>query len=362
MRNKGTILIADDERDIRELLGDFMEAEGYKCLLAEDAFKAQKLLEDSNNKIDIVMSDIRMPGKSGLEFLEYIKNKDEDLIVIMISAVKDIESAISAISKGAHDYISKPFKLNEVVMIVKKAMEKRNLILENRAYQRELEHKVAERTVELKNALIELDNTYTFTLRALVTALDTRDEETQGHSVRVVQYTMKLAEIMKISNENDLKNIELGALLHDIGKIGIPDAILRKPAKLTPEEWKIMKTHPLMGNQILNRIKFLEQPSNIVLHHHEKYDGTGYPDKLKGLDIPLGARIFGVADTVDAMTSDRPYRKALSFEIAKEELAKFSGIQFDPVVVKAFNEIPIDEWKKEREYLVKKIISNKYFF
>ncbi len=360
--SKGTILIADDERDIRELLGDFMEAEGFKCFLAEDAFKAQKILDNKDNKIDIVMSDIRMPGKSGLEFLEYIKQKDADIIVIMISAVKDIESAIAAISKGAHDYISKPFKLNEVVLIANKAMEKRRLILENRAYQLELEHKVAERTVELKNALIELDNTYKFTLRALVTALDTRDEETQGHSIRVVQYTMKLAQIMNITDQTELKNIELGALLHDIGKIGIPDAILKKPGKLTPEEWKIMETHPIMGSQILNKIKFLEAPLNIVLHHHEKYNGEGYPDKLKGENIPLSARIFCVADTVDAMTSDRPYRKALSFEIAKEELDKFSGIQFDPIVVKAFNAMNIDEWKNERKYLDKKIVSTKYFF
>lgn len=358
--SKGTILIADDEQDIRELLGDFMESEGYKCLLAEDAFKAQDILEKEND-IDIIMSDIRMPGKSGLEFLEYIKKKDSDIIVIMISAVKDIESAIAAISKGAHDYISKPFKLNEVIMVANKAMEKRRLILENRAYQLELEHKVEERTIELRNALDELDNTYKFTLRALVTALDTRDEETQGHSLRVVRYTMKLAKIMNITDEEELKNIELGALLHDIGKIGIPDAILRKPGKLTPEEWKIMETHPQLGNQILNKIKFLEKPSIIVLHHHEKYNGTGYPDKLKEMEIPLGARIFGVADTVDAMTSDRPYRKALSFEIAKEELEKFSGTQFDPVVVKAFNELSIEEWKRERESLDKKIINSKFF-
>ncbi len=360
--DKGTILIADDERDIRELLGDFMEAEGYKCFLAEDAFKAQEILDIEDNNIDIIMSDIRMPGKSGLEFLEYIKNKDEDLIVIMISAVKDIESAIAAISKGAHDYISKPFRLNEVVLIVNKAMEKRRLILENRAYQIELEHKVAERTVELENALNELDNTYKFTLRALVTALDTRDEETQGHSLRVVRYTMKLAEIMNVKDEAELKNIEFGALLHDIGKIGIPDAILRKPGKLTADEWRIMETHPIMGSQILQRIKFLEGPLNIVLYHHEKYNGTGYPDKLKEDKIPLSARIFCVADTVDAMTSDRPYRKALSFEIAKEELAKFSGIQFDPAVVDAFNQVSLDEWKKERVHLDKKIDSTKYFF
>lgn len=341
------ILIADDEADIRELLGDFLESEGYECLLAGDAFTALKTFKE-NDDIDLVMSDIRMPGKTGLELLGEIKEIDEDVMVIMISAVKDIESAIAAMSKGAYDYVAKPFKLTEVVLIAKKAIEKRKLILQNKEYQRELERMVAERTIELQNALEELDNTYIFTLRALVTALDTRDEETQGHSLRVVKYTLKLAKLMNWGDKEQLKNLEYGALLHDIGKIGIPDNILRKPGKLTKEEWEVMQTHPEVGYKILHKIEFLEEPSQIVLHHHERFDGSGYPTGLRKLDIPMGSRIFAVADTVDAMTSERPYRAALTFEDASNELKKFSGIQFDPLVVEAFHSVPLDFWKQKR--------------
>ncbi len=341
------ILIADDEADIRELLGDFLEGEGYECVLASDAFQALDEFK-SNADIDLVMSDIRMPGRTGLELLSDIKELDEDVMVVMISAVKDIESAISAMSKGAYDYVAKPFKLTEVALIAKRAMEKRRLVLQNREYQRDLERKVDERTVELQNALEKLDKTYIFTLRALVTALDTRDEETQGHSMRVVKYTLKLAELMSWGNKDQLKVVEYGSLLHDIGKIGIPDAILKKPGKLTKEEWDVMKTHPEVGYKILSKIEFLEEASLMVLHHHERFNGTGYPAALKGEDIPMAARIFAVADTVDAMTSERPYRGALSFEDASNELKKYRGIQFDSRVVDAFHSVPLDFWKQKR--------------
>ena len=188
----GNVLIVDDESDIRELLSDFLEGEGYECSLASNATEALDIFK-SAPEIDLVMSDIRMPGKSGLDLLGEIKEIDNDVMVVMISAVKDIESAITAMSKGAYDYVAKPFKLTEVGLIAKKAIEKRRLLMENKEYQRGLEIKVAEKTRELQLALFRLDQTYLFTLRALVVALDTRDEETQGHSLRVVKYTLKLA-------------------------------------------------------------------------------------------------------------------------------------------------------------------------
>lgn len=345
--NKGKILIADDEAYIRELLGDFLASEGYECVLSSDAFEALKKFRQEND-IDIVMSDIRMPGKTGLELLDELKKIDGDVIVVLISAVKDIESAISAMSKGAYDYVSKPFKLKEVALIAKKAVEKRRLILENKEYQRELERKVEERTIELRNALHELDRTYNSTLRALVTALDTRDTETKGHSMRVVNYTLKIADMLGIKDKHQLKVLEYGALLHDIGKIGIPDAILRKPGRLTKREWNIMKTHSQIGYQILHKIKFLEEVSQIVLNHHEKYDGSGYPFGLKGFNIPLGSRIFTVADAIDAITSQRPYREALPFEIASEQLHESSGIQFDPEIINLFFSVDLSYWEKEK--------------
>jgi putative two-component system response regulator len=345
---KGKILITDDEKDIRELLSDFLEGEGYECQLAANAYESFEKFKAAGD-FDIVMSDIRMPGKTGLELLDDLKRTDADVMVIMISAVKDIESAISAMSKGAYDYVSKPFKLNEVSFVANKAMDKRRLLKENKEYQRRLEKMVEDRTGELKQALTELDKTYNFTLRALVTALDTRDTETQGHSLRVVRFTLKLAELVGIQEKETLKIYEYGALLHDIGKIGIPDAILRKPAKLTENEWRIMKSHPSIGYNILRRIKFLEAAAQIVLHHHESFDGNGYPDGLVGEETPIGSRIFKIADSIDAMTHDRPYQKAMPFEYALDELKRFSGEQFDPQIVSVFDKIGLDFWIKEKK-------------
>ncbi|MEN8153183.1 MAG: HD domain-containing phosphohydrolase [Acidobacteriota bacterium] len=347
------VLIADDENDIRDLLADFLEEKNFKCFLAKNAFEAFDIFK-KNPGIDLVMSDIRMPGRSGLDLLGDIKSIDEDVIVIMISAVKDIESAITAMSKGAYDYVSKPFKLAEVGIVIDKAIDKRKLILENREYQRGLEIKVEERTAELKNALDQLDKTYRTTLEALVTALDMRDEETQGHSMRVLHYSLKLADLLGIVDSEKLKILEYGALLHDIGKIGIPDSILKKPSELTEHEWEIMRTHPVVGYKILNSIEFLDEASKIVLHHHENYNGSGYPDKLKGEEIPLGARIFAVADTLDAITSKRAYRDAMSFNEALSELNKYKGIRFDPDMIIAFNSVGIDFWENESKILSKK--------
>ena len=350
---KNKVLIVDDELDIRELLGDFLEDEGYDCHLAQNSQEAIEIYKSIS--IDLVMSDIRMPGMSGLELLSKLKKINKNVVVIMISAVKDIEFAISAMSKGAYDYISKPFKLKEVSLIAGKALHKKELVEENIQYQKNLEKKVRERTVELRGTLDKLNKTYTNTLGALMLALDTRDSDTQGHSTRVVRYCLLLAKLMGITDPEELKVLEYAAILHDIGKIGIPDAILRKPGKLSDEEWEIMKSHPILGYNVIDRIDFLKEASTIVLHHHERFEGTGYPAGLAGDDIPLGSRIFMVADTFDAMTSDRPYRKALSFEITVEELKKCKGTQFDPRVVKAFLKVPLNFWKKERKKIDSKL-------
>ncbi len=345
MNNLGTILIADDEKDIREILKDHLEEEGFNCYAVANAQEAINVYKDKKDEIELVMSDIKMPGKSGLILLDEIKEISPDAIIVIVSALKDVDSAISALSKGAYDYLSKPFKLNEVSLVVQKGIEKNRLITENKNYQKELENKVKERTQELQEALRQLDNTYLFTLRALVTALDTRDAETQGHSIRVTKYTIALTKLIGIEDEREIKNIEYGALLHDIGKIGISDTILRKPSPLTKEEWEIMKTHPSIGYKILKDINFLGEASDIVLYHHERYDGTGYPHGLKGEEIPLSARIFAVADTIDSMTSDRVYRKALTWEVTAKELKELSGIQFDPIVIEAFFSVDITFWK-----------------
>lgn len=217
------------------------------------------------------------------------------------------------------------------------------VVMENaRLFHREQRH-----AQDLSAALDELEFTYDNTLAALSGALDLRDNETEGHARRVTQYSVRIAREMGFAG-TDLVNIERGALMHDLGKIGVPDSILLKPSKLTDEEWEVMKTHPQLGYQMIRNISFLADAAPVVLHHHERYDGEGYPGRLRGEDIPVGARIFAVADTFDAMTSDRPYRKALPFEVAREELRNCAGSQFDPEVVAAFCKVTEAEWQAIR--------------
>jgi len=242
----------------------------------------------------------------------------------------------------------KPFEKEQLFLSVRRALEHRRLIYENRLYQQELERRVEERTLQLSQALEELEQSYDYTLEALASALDLKDAETEGHCQRVTAMTIVMARAMGVG-EAELRQIARGAFLHDIGKMGIPDSILRKPGPLTPEETAIMRTHCDIGYQVLERIPFLREASEIVLSHQEKFDGTGYPRNLKGEQIPLGARVFAVADTLDAMISDRPYRKALPLAQAKDEIRRHAGSQFDPKVVEVFDTIPDTVWVELRQ-------------
>ena len=347
------LLIVDDELSVRELLAEGLDAYGYDTRVAADADEALDALQ--RDEIELVLSDIDMPGQTGLELLEKIKKHHPDVEVVMVTGIVDTDTAIGSIRQGATDYVSKPFNLEEVQIVIERTLEKRRLILENRAYQHDLEAKVEERTREVldKKREVEklygdLQESYESTLHALVTALDFRDNETHGHSWRVVEYAMLVAKAMDVE-EPDLTWIRRGAILHDVGKIGVPDAILRKPGKLDPEEWDEMRKHPGMGYRMLQHIGFLEPALDIVLCHQERWDGNGYPRGLTGEDIPLGARIFAVVDTFDAMTSDRPYRPALPIEVAVDEIRDFAGIQFDPRVSEAFLSLPVETWHEIRE-------------
>ncbi len=351
---KEKILIVDDEEGVRELLSDFLRKEGFDCYSASDGKEALLLFQDDG--FDLVISDIRMPVMGGLELLREIKKIDELTAVIMITAVKDINVAIEALTMGAYGYLIKPFKLQEIIINVERALEKRRITIENLNYQKHLEEMVEKRTAELKIAMEEIFSTYEQTLEAFIYALDTRDIETGFHSQRVKFFTLELAKRYGILESEVLLDIERGALIHDIGKIGVPDSILRKPGKLTPEEWEIMKKHPVFGYNIIKGIKKLQNPGKIVLYHHERYDGNGYPSGKKGKDIPIEARIFAVADTLDAMTSDRPYRKAFSYEYTYEEILRCSGTQFDPEIVELFKTIPLEKWKKISEEIEKNIV------
>ena len=347
------ILIVDDELSVRELLAEGLETFGYRTRMAAGADAAYRMIQEEQPHL--VLSDIDMPGKTGLELLDQVKKLNPDIEVVMVTGVIDADIAINSIRQGATDYVTKPFNLEEVRIVVDRTLEKRRLVLENRAYQQELEIKVEERTRELlekkqevERLYGELQESYESTLHALVTALDFRDNETHGHSWRVVEYAMLVACKLGLE-EPELTWVRRGAILHDVGKIGVSDAILRKPGKLDAEEWEEMKNHPEMGYRMLQHIKFLEPALGIVLSHQERWDGGGYPRGLEGEEIPLGARIFAVVDTFDAMTSDRPYRPALSIEKAVEEVRTFAGTQFDPTVADAFLSIPIDTWNEIRE-------------
>ncbi|HEX7126438.1 MAG TPA: HD domain-containing phosphohydrolase [Thermodesulfobacteriota bacterium] len=331
--DQASILVVDDELAMREVLSRNLKAVGYETRAAASVADAMAALE--REPADLVLSDVMMPGGTGLELLERIKARDPDTAVIMITALADIQAAIDALKLGAADYILKPFSLDQVDLSVSRALTQRRLVLENRAYQAELERKVAEKTRALTRALEEMEQTYDATIEVLGAALDYRDSETEGHCERVTRYTVALARAMGCTPEQ-VKQIERGAYLHDLGKIGVPDAILLKPGKLTAEEWEIMKSHAEKGYLMLRDIAFLKEAAEIVYAHQERYDGSGYPRGLKGEEIPLGARIFAVADTLDAMTSDRPYRKGLSFRESIEEVQRYSGTQFDPRVVEVF--------------------------
>ncbi|HKY31803.1 MAG TPA: HD domain-containing phosphohydrolase [Candidatus Polarisedimenticolia bacterium] len=355
---KPNLLIVDDEQVIREVLYERLSSAGYPCAAAANSNEALARLRNGGG-FSLVLTDIDMPGQNGIALLKEIKSTQPDVDVVMVTGVVDVDTAIQSIRMGASDYLTKPFNLDEVLLIVERTLEKRRLIRENREYQQMLEQRVEERThevlrksveverlyKELKTAFEQIRSTYDTTLEALMEALDTRDTETQGHSRRVSEYTVAVAREMGVQ-EPELTQMRWGALLHDVGKIGVPDAILRKPAALTPEEWIEMRKHPELGRRILAGIRFLEGAVPIVYCHQERYDGTGYPRGLKGDQIPLGARIFAVVDTLDAMTMNRPYRKALPYERARQEVIKFSGQQFDPAVVEHFLKIPEQEWEQ----------------
>jgi putative nucleotidyltransferase with HDIG domain len=331
--DKEKVLVVDDEEAIREVVTTLLDAQGYHCVacangcIALDAFR--------NDTFDLVLSDIVMPEMDGLKLLSELRMDDPDVPVIMVTAMHDIAIALEAIRAGAYDYILKPFEKDQLYLSVRRALEHRRLVIENRTYQSDLEHLVAERTQQLSIALQDLEQSYDYTLEALGGALDAKDAETEGHCQRVTAFTITIAKAMGVDKAL-LRHIARGAFLHDIGKMGVPDSILRKPGPLTAEEREIMRRHCDIGYAVLERIPFLKEAAEIVLSHQECYDGSGYPRGLRGEQIPLGARIFAVADTLDAMISDRPYRKALPISAAREEIKRYSGRQFDPRVVEVF--------------------------
>ncbi|HEX8284236.1 MAG TPA: HD domain-containing phosphohydrolase [Pyrinomonadaceae bacterium] len=338
------LLIADDDAAVRSVLEEFLCLE-HDCASVGSAEEALRLLGEGD--FELVLSDISMEGMSGLEMIPRVSAVSPDTLVILVSGSHDIDSAIEAMRAGAFDYIVKPFDLEHVRLSVRRALEHQRLLAEKRGYETYLERMIERRTEELDGAVRSLGEAYRTTLKALVAALETRDLETHGHSERVVSFSLRLGQEFGL-DEGRMRSLEFGSLLHDIGKIGVPDAILRKPARLTEEEWLEMRLHPVHGQQILNGIEFLEGASRVVAQHHERWDGSGYPAGLRGEEIDLNARIFAVADAFDAITSDRVYRAGRTYEAALAELERCAGRQFDPRVVEAFGRVPREEWERLR--------------
>src|SRR4051794_28253465 len=319
------ILVVDDEESIREVVCSMLSVANYKCRQAASGLEALALLE-SGEEFELMLSDLLMPEFGGLQLLERTKEQFPDMPVVMVTAVHDISVALAAIRNGAYDYLLKPFEREQLLATVRRALENRRLKLENRKYQTDLESLVAVRTEKLREVMKDLEKSYDITLQVLGDALDLKDAETEGNSKRVTAFTIAIAKAMGLPREQ-INVVARGAFLHDIGKMAVPDAILRKPGALTPDEVAIMREHAYHGYQMLKRIPYLQEAAEIVYAHQERYDGTGYPRGLRGDDIPLGARIFSIADTLDAIRSDRPYRPAQSLDAARKEIEKWSGRQ-----------------------------------
>jgi putative nucleotidyltransferase with HDIG domain len=345
------ILVVDDEEAVRGIVSALLRRSGYATIEAGNADEAlQRLCEGP--EFDLVVSDIVMPQTDGLSLLERIQADHPGTPVVMVTALQDVHVVTNAFRNGAIDYLVKPFAHAQLENVVSRALEHGRLMRQNATYRQNLEDIVSSRTDRLRETMLDLERSYDATLEAMGDALDLRDEETEGHSRRVTAYTIALAREVGLKAE-ELKVIARGAFLHDLGKIATPDAILLKPGKLDPEEMRIMREHCRQGYQIVSKIPFLADASEIVYSHQERFDGTGYPRCLRGEQIPLGARIFAIADTLDAMTSDRPYRKGTTFEIAHDEIRCCSGTQFDPEVVEVFLRIPVESWDELRKEITR---------
>ena len=339
------VLILDDEVQVRECVRRQLNLSGYDTADAASAIDALHLLRAGY--FDIVVCDLCMPGSSGIEFLREANARHPETGVVLMSGSHDLPLAVEAMRLGALDYISKPFTSGQIANTVAGALGRMRERAERQRYLKHLEDSLLEQGVELSRTLASPASATDSTLNALVAALDAREHETEAHSRRVGDYALHLAEVMRVAN-SAREDIRKGALLHDIGKIGIADRILLKPGKLTPDEWIEMRKHPEIGYWILTGSRELSTASEIVIAHHERWDGDGYPNRLHGADIPLGARIFSVVDTFDALTSDRPYHRGESYESAHKEIEKNSGTQFDPVVVEHFLRVPPAVWQDIR--------------
>ena len=345
MNPSAKILLVEDDPAIVTTLRRVLADEHYDVAVEQTGDGG--LARATTEAFDVVVTDLKLPGLNGLELVRQLHVARPRLPILMMTAHGTTETAIEATQSGAYDYLLKPFEREHLINTVQRALDHRHALQESHSYQQNLEQVVRARTEMLRQAMENLEHSYDVTLEALGDALDLKDSETEGHSKRVTAYTIALARAMGV-HPAQIKIIARGAFLHDIGKMAIPDDILRKAGTLTSDEQDVMREHCARGYHMLRKIPFLAESAEIVLSHQEHFDGTGYPRGMQGQEIPIGARIFAVADTLDAITSDRPYRKANSFDAAREEILRCSGTQFDPSVVEVFLKIPNELWLELR--------------
>ncbi|MHB8874155.1 MAG: HD domain-containing phosphohydrolase [Myxococcaceae bacterium] len=333
------VLVVDDDLLILHALSRILQAEGYEVVSQADPLKAA-----AERNFAVVITDFMMPNLNGIELLGQLKVSNPDAVRLMLTAAADFKVASDAVNRGeVFRILAKPWSMSELTTSVRQAVGHYHLVQENKRLGKEITAKNEELlgiNANLNRLVVERTNGL---LDGMISALDYRDTETQWHSRRVSLFSRRIAEAVGVSPaECDV--IEQGALLHDIGKIGVRDSILLKPGPLTPEEWVEMRLHPEIGFRMLSKMPYLREASLIVHQHQERFDGKGYPQALGAESIVLGARIFCLADTMDAITTDRPYRKGRPLSVAKEEIARCRGSQFDPALVDAYLAIPDEDW------------------
>lgn len=327
------ILIADDEKMICTMLSQRLTREGYSCVTAHSGKEALSYFY--REKFSLIISDIRMPDVDGLEFLEKVRAVRPTMMFIIMTAYPEIGIAVEAIHLGVSDFLIKPFDLELVVFSVKKALDQKKMEEEIESYHKNLKRLVDERTVRLQQAYGDLRKAYLDSVKVLAEAIDAKDPYTRGHSDRVRRMSLGIAVSLGFTEER-MEVLEYGALLHDIGKIGIKDEILRKPGPLSPEEYRLIQEHPMIGVRIVEGIKFFGDKIPMIRSHHEHFNGKGYPDHLAGEAIPLEARIIAVPDAFDAMASLRPHRETMLLQDILLEMEKHKGEQFDPRILEVF--------------------------
>ena len=340
-RSLTRVLVVDDEPAACSLLSILLGPPDYSCATASNGEEA--LLTLRREPFDAVVSDLQMPGMSGIELLCEVRRRYRHLAFLVTTGVDDVDVGVEAMRSGADDYLVKPLTESVVVASLERALHKQRLEQQVENYRQHLEEMVVERTRQLQKALQRVEGSYEDTLRALGAAIDLRDRETGGHSQRVCRYSLKIARAMSWSDQQ-LGSLARGAYLHDIGKLGVPDNILLKPGPLTAEERTLMQQHVQIGFELVKGIPFLVDAAEIILTHHERHDGSGYPGGLKAEEIPPSARIFAVADSFDAITSDRPYRRASPFDLGRETILREGDRLFHPEIVSVFSSFPAETW------------------